>query len=70
MAQMKTPVQTVRVDYVCDKCREGVMRPLNIMLTVYPPLYPHRCTHCDAEKTLWETYPYIDYVEVSGSDTQ
>ena len=54
-------VQTLKVDYECDKCGVGYMRPTGQCLTPDPPLYPHICTNCGHHQTFRVTYPYIDY---------
>lgn len=53
------PLRVAQVDYVCDKCREGRMRPTGIFLSSNPPKFPHRCTSCGDEMVFSETYPTI-----------
>lgn len=62
MPEKITPMQSVQIDYVCDECGIGVFHALGTTLLTYPPKYPHKCTHCNAQKTFLEIYPHIDYV--------
>lgn len=67
MSREQTPLRTVRVDYRCDKCDTGHMRPTGVMLLSNPPKFPHRCTECDALQTFTEKYPTIQYAEEGES---
>ena len=59
MAEIKYEVKTYEIDMVCDKCSQGVMRPLgNIVLTTYPIQYPHQCTNCGNIENYIIQYPY------------
>lgn len=64
--ETKKEVKTIQVDYTCDKCGIGKMRPSGNVLTTYPPQYPHFCNNpikCDGSNTFTGiTYPYVDYV--------
>ena len=56
-------VVTVRLTMKCNKCG-GEMRHTGIILTSYPPQYPHFCAGCKTNSvTLWQLFPRIDYVE-------
>lgn len=60
-------VEIVQVDYKCPKCEEGYLRPTGTCFTTNPPMYPHRCTHCNyAETFTGKTYPYIDHRPISS----
>lgn len=64
MAEIKEKVTPVRVDYVCDECKIGRMRPTGEILTSFPSQHPHRCNNeeCGAEKTFTSiSYPHILY---------
>lgn len=56
-------MHAVQVDYRCDWCRKGHMRPTGVMLTVNPPLFPHRCDNdqCLKVENLDRTYPLIEH---------
>jgi hypothetical protein len=62
MEEVKS-VKTVKVDYKCDVCKDGYMRPTGTCFPTNPPQYPHKCnnSYCDAAKTFNLTYPHIDY---------
>lgn len=61
----ETPMQPVKVDYVCDACNTGHMRSTGEHLTSNPPIYPHRCDNCGEFKSFNRCYPYITYKEVT-----
>ena len=64
MPEIKRPVQTVEVNYVCDKCGHGMMEK-RVIWTRGTGAMPHRCMICGDEKTFkWVSYPRIDYVGV------
>ena len=45
------------IEYICDKCHAGKMKPTNIMLTSTPPKYEHVCPYCNSKAILDHTYP-------------
>jgi hypothetical protein len=61
MATTERKVHPVSVDYICDVCGKGYMRYSGVMLTVNPPLYPHKCDKCGQGMNLSEVYPHITY---------
>lgn len=62
MPEIKRPVQTVEVNYVCDKCGHGMMEKTGDMDTQTGET-PHRCMICNhAQSFKWVSYPRIDYV--------
>lgn len=50
--------QLILVEYVCDECQQGLMRPNGVMLMSNPPQYPHQCTNCGSTKVFYNQYPY------------
>ena len=65
MAQIKSPVKPVMIDFECDVCKVGRYRPTEISLTSFPPQYPHICNNeeCKDKKTFNQRYPKIIYEE-------
>lgn len=59
--ERKTEVRPIKVDMICDVCGKGWMRPTNVTLTVYPPLYPHVCDKCGHTENYSKCYPYIEW---------
>lgn len=45
------------VEYICDKCHAGKVKPTNVMLTSMPPKYEHICPYCNTKVQLEHTYP-------------
>lgn len=66
--EFKEEVKTIQVDYTCDKCGVGKMRPSGNVLMTYPAQYPHFCNNpekCDGVNTFAGiTYPYTTYEKV------
>ena len=63
MGETKRRVIPICVDYICDKCGEGRMRPGNTYLPTYPVQYPHECDRCGNVQTFLCKYPRIEYEE-------
>lgn len=63
MPREQRPLRPIWVDYRCDACDTGHMRPTDVMLMSSPPQFPHRCDACDAPGTFTEKYPTIKYAE-------
>lgn len=62
MPETRQPVQPVEVDYTCDQCGEGKMRPTGEVLTSYPPKHPHCCDKCGARQTFTDVcYPHVTF---------
>lgn len=64
MSEKKTEVKAFSIDYTCDVCHQGQMRPTGMVFDTYPALYPHRCNKCDAAGTFDIIYPTIRYEPV------
>ena len=62
MPREQIPIRPIRVDYKCDTCGEGYYRHTGIVLTSYPPQFPHACNKCGDSRTFWERYPTLRYV--------
>jgi predicted RNA-binding Zn-ribbon protein involved in translation (DUF1610 family) len=59
MAERTYEVRTVGVDYLCDKCGDGVMEQTGIMLPMDPPKWRHKCNRCGEVSDLWQKYPTV-----------
>jgi hypothetical protein len=59
MGEVEREVCTFKVDYRCDHCPDGVMRPTGIVYDNVPPQYPHYCTTCGHTATFPQRYPRI-----------
>jgi len=57
--ETKKEVKTYSIDYVCEECGDGNMRPEGHVLTTYPARYPHKCTSCGHMETFKITYPHV-----------
>lgn len=65
MSAQEIDVQPVKVIYVCDKCMQAEMEPVdNQCLTSSPPRYRYKCPHCGDKQTLSCRYPHIHYREI------
>lgn len=62
MAEIKRPVRSIEVNYVCDKCEHGMMQKAGPTDPASGET-PHKCMICGFEQSFkWVTYPRIDYV--------
>lgn len=59
--EFRKEVKPILVQYHCDDCQEYEMVPTGIILTVNPPLYPHKCPGCGATRNFKEKYPKVEY---------
>lgn len=62
MPEVKRPVQTIEVNYICDKCEHGMLEKTT---EANPETgeTPHRCMICGHEQSFkWLSYPRIDYI--------
>jgi hypothetical protein len=65
MAEEQTEVKVYMVEYRCDKCGNGYLKPTGSMLASSPPWYPHECDFCgDISKFHKEKYPLTRYKTV------
>lgn len=70
MPEVETPVDVVRVEYVCDKCGEGTMRTLTGLaslphhsgVTVTTAAGYCECSFCGEREWLDRAYPATRYV--------
>lgn len=62
MAEIYKKLKPVQVDYICDTCGEGELKPTGAMKLSYPPLYTHKCSKCNEVFDLKKTYPSIEYI--------
>ncbi|KZX58239.1 type II citrate synthase [Halioglobus sp. HI00S01] len=62
MPEIKREVRPVEVNYLCDKCNQGMMAQCGSMDETSGDI-EHRCLICDHKQTFqWRAYPRIDYV--------
>lgn len=62
MAEREASAHAIYVDYVCDRCGEGLMEPHGKVAYLTDPIkFPHRCTNCGHEQSFTEKYPTIRY---------
>ncbi len=62
MKELKKLVRTYVVHATCE-CG-GEFKPTNVVLTTYPPKYPHVCNKCGKGEVFDTTYPRNEYEEV------
>ena len=74
MAEIKTIVNSYRVDYQCDWCKTGILLSTGLsapsMIPGEPNKYQHKCTKCEDVKGLATIYPYVAYANADGSNNQ
>ena len=71
MPETQEPVRPVLVDFTCDSCGKGKMRPdpvesmlltLNEATHQHSVKFKHTCTECGCKATYSVKYPTIKYV--------
>jgi len=68
MPEITRDVQMVQIAYQCDECGEGLMiRKDNVMFTIDPPQFPHKCNKCGFEAILTSSYPAMGYRQIIKS---
>ncbi len=71
MPEITNDVQTVMIDYLCDKCKEGVMRRYGDMIfTTNPPQVPHKCNKCGLERNFTDIYPKLGYRKLKKEENR
>jgi hypothetical protein len=68
MPERCVKVRTVKVEYVCDACGQGTMKPTGFVYDILPPDYLHKCNKCGKSDCFNKDYPYIRYVEEFDAD--
>jgi len=63
MAELEYPVLPIEVDYICDTCKKGRMRPPKNGTTqnTNPPKFQHECLNCKESVFFHVRYPLIRY---------
>lgn len=62
MPEISTGVRVYEIDYTCDECGIGQMRPVKQNTLMLSSHIVHACNHCGAEKDFQDVaYPKIAY---------
>lgn len=66
MPEIDIKVEVVKVEYICDVCKEGIMifksvNDLELLLMLGTEIFVHECTKCGHEQKLKEKYPKLEY---------
>lgn len=69
MSEIRSKLQVFELDYACDKCGNGRMRPEGVVYPTSPPQYPHVCDNCGSKMTFRAMYPRIAYF-YKGTDIE
>lgn len=63
--EIESPVEVLSLEYVCDACHRGRMRPIRgkgeSVLAAPAVTYPHQCGECGHVAHLSKLYPDIIY---------
>lgn len=64
------PVQTLMINYLCPKCKDGAMmyQPGAPTLATHPRRYPHKCAKCGYTESYSIIYPKITYQPIMIND--
>lgn len=64
MPESKRLVKPVEINYICDKCENGILQQAGEMDKETGAI-PHRCMICGAEHSFkWRAYPRIDFIGI------
>lgn len=63
MPEREFQVEQYGVEYVCDSCKSGTMRPKpdSPMFLTSPLRFTHQCGECGAEQDLTDRYPTVRF---------
>lgn len=62
MAEVKRPVKTIEVNYICDECEHGMMEQRG-EFDPAEEARPHVCVICGHQQDFkWVSYPRIVYI--------
>ena len=64
--EVRFKTETYVVEYLCDECHEGHMRPTGKMNLGIVNNFPHVCDNsiCRATQNFESKYPYTEHVKV------
>jgi hypothetical protein len=63
MSREQIPLRPIQIDFRCNACGIGFMRPQGNILMSNPPLFSHACNHCGEEETFQEKYPTVRFAK-------
>lgn len=64
----KIEVKTFEIDYTCDHCETGLMRPSGAVILQNGFQFPHTCNYCGQRENYPVTYPYLKKIISNESD--
>jgi hypothetical protein len=62
MSETRSMMRAHRIDYICDRCSEGIMVGTNVANLTHPPQYIHRCDICGWTAAFTKIYPHVEYL--------
>ncbi len=70
MAEIEYPVLPIEVDYICDSCKKGRMRPPKNGATqaTNPIKFQHECLNCGKGAFFPLHYPLLRYQPIKGKE--
>jgi len=63
MSETHSLVHVRRIDYICERCKEGCMVGTNVANLTNPLQHIHRCDVCGWTAAFLKTYPHLEYVQ-------
>ena len=66
MPPIRKEVKTFKEDFICDTCKEGVVKYTGVSFPMFPPQYQHKCVVCDKVHNFNLIYPRIIQEEVES----
>lgn len=59
--EIKTKVDTIKVEKKCPTCNQGSLIATGNVLCSNPPIFSHECNICKNMFTLSKAYPHFEY---------
>jgi flavoprotein len=65
--ELRTKVETYRVDKKCENCKKGIMYATGRGITQWHSYWEHKCDGCGHIESYENiSYPYMEYVDVKN----
>lgn len=68
MSEVRQEVKTFVVNKTCDKCNKGIMKQIKVNVIQEPITYTHRCSNCENEEILDQSYPRFEYEYITDKE--
>ena len=67
--EIKTKVNTIKVQQKCPTCKQGFLISNGNVLPSNPSIFYHECNQCKNSFTFSKAYPYFEYEPITDDTT-